>query len=81
VLTGDLPVQLLAIHSAHLRESTTGLSGQLLTLVLARPVPLVLLSMGIFYLWVYVRHASASTVACVGSSDGSTSWVNGLDCK
>jgi len=55
VMTSDIPVQQLAIHSARLRESTPGLAGQLLTLVLARPVPLVLLAMGIFYLWVYVR--------------------------
>ena len=43
VMTSDIPVQQLAIHSAHLRGSTSGLPGQLLTLVLARPVPLVLL--------------------------------------
>ena len=56
VMTSDIPVQLLAIRSAHLRGSTPGLPGQLLTLALARPVPLVLLAMGIFYLWIYLRH-------------------------
>lgn len=61
VFTSDIPVQQLAIHSAHLRESTPGLPGQLLTLVLARPVPLVLLAMGLFYLWVYVRHTVPDT--------------------
>lgn len=61
VMTSDIPVQQLAIRSAHLRESAPGLPGQLLTLVLARPVPLVLLAMGIFYLWVYVRHPVLDT--------------------
>ncbi|MGD1108443.1 MAG: glycosyltransferase family 87 protein [Terracidiphilus sp.] len=61
VLSSDIPVQQLAIHSAHLRESTPGLAGQLLTLALARPVPLVLLVIGIFYLWVYVRHPVLDT--------------------
>jgi hypothetical protein len=56
VFTGDFPVQVLALQSAHLRESTPGLLGQVLTLTLARPVPLVLLAMGIFYLCAYVRH-------------------------
>jgi hypothetical protein len=56
IVTCDFPVQWLAIHSAHLRDSTPGLLGQLLTVVLARPVPLVLLAVGTFYLWVYVRH-------------------------
>jgi len=58
VFTGDFPVQFLAIESAHLRASTPGLLGQVLTLTLARPVPLVLLATGIFYLWAYVRHSA-----------------------
>ncbi|HEY1806476.1 MAG TPA: glycosyltransferase family 87 protein [Terracidiphilus sp.] len=55
IFTGDFPVQLLAVQSAHLREYSHGLLGQVLTVLLARPVPLVLLAMGVFYLWVYVR--------------------------
>jgi len=39
-------------------RATTGLTSQFLTLMLARPVPLILLAMGVFYLWVYVRHTS-----------------------
>jgi hypothetical protein len=31
------------------------LSGQMLTVALMRPVPLILLAMGIFYLWIYMR--------------------------
>jgi hypothetical protein len=32
-----------------------GVSGQMLKFVLMRPTPLILLAVGIFYLWVYVR--------------------------
>ena len=56
VMTSDIPVQLLAIYGAHLTESASGLSGKLLMLVFSRPVPLILLAIGVFYLWVYVRH-------------------------
>jgi hypothetical protein len=34
---------------------TATLSGKILTVVMARPAPLILLILGIFYLWVYVR--------------------------
>jgi hypothetical protein len=58
VLTADLPwaILLALIHSRRL--STTGLSGQILTVVQVFPVPLTLLVMGIFYLWVYARRCS-----------------------
>ena len=65
VMTSDIPVQLLAISSAHLRGSTAGLPGQLLTLALARPVPLVLLAMGIFYLWAYVRYTPGHEASAI----------------
>ncbi len=63
VLTSDIPIQVLAMYSANLRDSTPGLPGKFLTLILVRPVPLVLLAMGIFYLWVYVRHTSTPDAA------------------
>ena len=58
VLTDNILLQLLAFLGVHLRESAPGLRGEIITLVLARPVPLVLLIIGIFYLWIYVRHAA-----------------------
>lgn len=61
VMTNDIPVQWLAIHGAHWRESASGLSGEFLTLMFARPVPLVLLAMGVFYLWAYVAHTAPDT--------------------
>jgi hypothetical protein len=57
VLTGDIPLIILRILADNLHIPTAGLSGQILKVTLTRPVPLVLLAMGIFYLWVYVRRA------------------------
>ena len=79
VLTDDLPVQLLAIQTAHLEVPATGFSSQLQTLVLARPVPLVLLAIGIFYLWAYVRYTpvadASGTAAAAELANGCGSAV------
>jgi len=58
VFTSDIPLEILVILTKNLHLSTTTLTGQILTVLLMRPVPLILLVMGIFYLWVYVRRAS-----------------------
>jgi hypothetical protein len=60
VFVGILPAQLLAICSTHQRQSTHGLPGTLLAIVFTRPTPLILLAMGIFYLWVYARNTPTS---------------------
>jgi hypothetical protein len=39
-----------------LHISTAGLFGQMLTVALMRPTELILLAMGIFYLWIYLQH-------------------------
>jgi hypothetical protein len=59
LVIGIVPQQLIAIYSTPMLKSLHGLRGQLLAILLTRPVPLVLLVMGIFYLWAYVRHTSA----------------------
>jgi hypothetical protein len=38
----------------------TQLSGQIMIAAQAFPAPLIMLVMGIFYLWVYVRQSSAA---------------------
>jgi hypothetical protein len=58
VLTADVPVAILGIFTESLHLDTTRLSGQILTAMLTRPAPLVLLAMSVFYLWVYVWHDS-----------------------
>jgi hypothetical protein len=55
VATADLPLISFLALTRNLRISTDGLSGQMLTVALARPVPLILLAMGIFYLWIYLQ--------------------------
>ncbi|HEV2486833.1 MAG TPA: glycosyltransferase family 87 protein [Terracidiphilus sp.] len=55
VSTGDIPLTILIILNSNLYISTAGLYGKILTAVLLRPTPLILLAMGVFYLWVYLR--------------------------
>lgn len=59
LLTGDLPWAMLLGLISHVHVSSTGLSAHLLVAVQVFPVPLVLLAMSVFYLWVYVRRCSA----------------------
>jgi hypothetical protein len=54
---GDIPMAVYLVPPGNTHEFATGLSGQILTILLARPIPLVMLIMGVFYLWVYVRRA------------------------
>jgi hypothetical protein len=61
VLTGDVPLALLVILSRKLDLGTAGIFRQILTVALIRPASLVLLTMGIFYLWVYVRRQFPDT--------------------
>ena len=55
VLTGDVPLAILNILSNKLHVGTAGISEKILTVVLNRPASLVLLVMGVFYLWIYLR--------------------------
>jgi hypothetical protein len=55
VLTGDVPLAVLSILFNKLHVETVGIVGKILTLVMLRPASLILLVMGIFYLWVYLR--------------------------
>jgi hypothetical protein len=72
VVTGDLPWEffLAFIKSFHLL--TPGLSGRMLLVALIASAPLILLVMGVFYLWVYVRRWSASTVSAGSGGLGET---------
>jgi hypothetical protein len=59
VLIGDLPWVAVLILIQHLHLPPTRLSSQIVMAVQVFPVPIILLVMGIFYLWVYVRRCSA----------------------
>lgn len=61
VLTGDIPLALLAFLGTKLHVSTVGFFAKMLMIMLIRPASMVLLMMSIFYLCVYVRRASGQT--------------------
>ena len=54
VVTSDFPFALLMMWSRRMPTDSIGVSNQILTVVIARPAPLILLAMSIFYVWVYV---------------------------
>jgi hypothetical protein len=59
VLTSDLPWVILLALIGKLHLPATRLSGQLVMAVQVFPVPLLLLILGAFYLWIYVSRSSA----------------------
>jgi hypothetical protein len=71
VFTWDFTLRLLAVYTTGLRTSYGGLLGKILTVLFCRPAPLILLTTGIFYLWVYVWRVSgpARTVQTETSRD------------
>jgi len=59
IFTSDGPVMLWTAATNGLASSGSTLSGKL-ALMLIQPAPLVLLAMGCFYLWVYIRYQPSS---------------------
>jgi hypothetical protein len=56
--TSDLPLAFLVDHSKALKVTISTWSGKLVTATMLQPTPLVLLAMGCFYLWEYIRYAA-----------------------
>jgi hypothetical protein len=65
VLTGDFPSAALMVLTGKLHLSTMGMFGKIVTAALVRPVPLILLVMAIFYLWVYVRRSAGQAATAL----------------
>jgi hypothetical protein len=63
VLTGDLPWVVIFALIGKLHLPATWFFQQTVMAVQVFPVPLILLAVGVFYLWVYVRSCSASAHA------------------
>jgi hypothetical protein len=61
VLTGDISLYFLLNLTRNMSLSPTGLSRQILAGLLLRPIPFLLLLLGIFYLWLYLRRDAART--------------------
>ena len=57
-MTSDIPIALQIALTKNLSFSTSTLGGKVMTVLLLRPAPLVLLVLGCFYLWVYIRYTS-----------------------
>jgi len=61
LLTADLPLAILMNWAKDQHIPSEGIFKQLLTVVMVRPVPIVLLVMSIFYLCVYMRFCNNET--------------------
>jgi hypothetical protein len=59
VLTGELPWAIILGLISYIQSHARGLSEYLLRIAQVLPVPLALLAMAVFYLWVYARRCSA----------------------
>ena len=59
VLTADIPLVLLDTLTKTIHPDSTLFMGQVATVVLGRPIPLILLVLCIFYLWVYAQRSRA----------------------
>ena len=55
IIIGDIPWTILLALVQAVPATQGGLSGRLIMMVQVFPVPLMLLAVGIFYLWLYVR--------------------------
>ena len=69
-LTGDVTWAIILGIINHLSLSTTHLRVQMLLAVQVFPAPLILLTMAIFYLWVYMRRAQGSASTKKGENTG-----------
>jgi uncharacterized membrane protein len=57
VLTGDLPLILLLNLSHKLADPSTGFPAKIVTILVGRTAPLILLIVGCFFLWICLRRA------------------------
>lgn len=70
IFTSAIPMQLLALLTLGLRASISGVPGEVLTVLLCRPAPLILLAMSAFYLWAFVRRNSLRNRRQISGEDG-----------
>jgi hypothetical protein len=63
VLTGEIPWALLVAVINKFQMPTTGFAGEMMTAVQIFPVPLILLTIAVFYLWICWRRGEGRTEA------------------
>lgn len=61
-ITSDAPIAYIVVFTRGISASASTLGGKLMLLLL-QPAPLVLLAMGCFYLWVFIRYEPTSGFA------------------
>lgn len=65
-MTGDIPLVVIGQMVGKPDWQSAGLLQRALLIFVYRPVPVILLVVGVFYMWVYVRSASAEDYGDVG---------------
>jgi hypothetical protein len=55
LMTGDIPLAIVTQATRNLQSFTGGFAGKLMFVLLARPAPLILSALAVFYLWVSMR--------------------------
>jgi hypothetical protein len=85
-LTSDIPWALFLAFISNLHLPATRLCGQMVMAVQVFPIPLILLLMGVFFLWIYMSRssipsASKSTGASSGSAAAPLHFDAGADLK
>ena len=61
ILTGDIPLAILSIFTHDFHGNAVTAFGRVLTVVVMRPEVPVLLALGIFYLWIFLRRTAPLT--------------------
>lgn len=56
-VTSDLPLAVLSLIAKSLSVSVSTLGGKLAVIFFLRPVPVILLALGCFYLWAFLRYS------------------------
>ncbi len=56
-VTSDLPLAVLSLIDKSLSVSASTLGGKLAIILFLRPAPLILLALGCFYLWAFLRYS------------------------
>lgn len=59
LLTGDLPWIILLGVVGPMHLTVASFAGRILTAIQVYPIPLTLLAMGVFYLWIFIRRSAA----------------------
>lgn len=80
VITGDIPLEFLTVLTKDAHISITSFLGKILTVLVNRPVPLLLLMLSVFYLWVYVQSARKTDGTRCKAIHGTTKGIpaNGI---